>query len=128
MIETILSHVDPTTIAGKLLLLAIVAGLTSVVQRVAVRIVRGTLEAAEVPQASIFVNVLRGLIWSFALLFVLALLAASAVGVRITLAGWRFYPRMTGTASPVLLVPYVLLALLPAALVAIDDLRWRIRS
>ena len=63
-----------------------------------------------------------------ALLVVLALLAASAVGVRLTLAGWRFYPRMEGTASPLVLVPYALLALLPTALVALENLRWEARS
>lgn len=71
MLETILSHIDPTSIIGKLLFLGIVVILTSITQRVVVRVARRTLEAAEVPQASIFINVLRGFLWGFALLFVL---------------------------------------------------------
>ena len=52
------------------------------------------------------------------------LAAASAWGVAHTLAGWRFYPRMTGTTSPWELAPYAALSLLPTAMVLADRLVW----
>jgi energy-coupling factor transport system permease protein len=63
-----------------------------------------------------------------ALLALAALFAASAWGVRQTLAGWQFYPRMHGTASVLVLAPYALLALLPTLAVMLDGLRWRAAS
>lgn len=71
MFETILSQVDLTSFIGKLLLLTIVVVGASLLQRVVERMARDALEVANVPQASIFINILRGLIWSFALLMVL---------------------------------------------------------
>lgn len=53
------------------------------------------------------------------------LFALSAWGVRQTLAGWQFYPRMQGSASAWVLVPYAVLALLPTLAVLVDELRWR---
>lgn len=57
-----------------------------------------------------------------ALLLLILLFALSAFGVSRTLLGWRFYPRMQGTASPALLAPYVLLALLPSLALLADRL------
>ena len=71
MIRELLSHIDPTTLIGKVVLLAIVVTVASVIQRFVVRAARRALEKAEVPSASIFLNILRGLIWAFALLTVL---------------------------------------------------------
>ena len=58
-----------------------------------------------------------------ALAVVLALLASAAWGIWQTLAGWRFYPTMRGTAEPWVLVPYGLLTILPTAMVLIEELR-----
>lgn len=51
--------------------LAVVAVVAALLQRVTVRISRHALEAAKVPSASIFINILRVAVWSLALLVVL---------------------------------------------------------
>lgn len=58
-----------------------------------------------------------------ALVVLAGLLALAAWGVARTVAGWRFYPRMEGTAPEMALVPYALLCLLPTLAVGIDALR-----
>ncbi len=71
MIETLFPDFDPTSLIGKALLLAIVVTVAIVVQKVSIRFSSKALEKAKVPQASILLNIQRGLIWGFALLFVL---------------------------------------------------------
>lgn len=71
MIEEFLSNIDTTSLIGKVVFLVIVAVFASVLQRIVVRISRRALEAAKVPQASILLNILRVIIWSFSLLLVL---------------------------------------------------------
>lgn len=58
-------------IIGKIVYLAVTVGITLLVQRVLVRITRKAFERANVPSASIFINVLRAIIWSLALITVL---------------------------------------------------------
>lgn len=71
LMEQTVSALDGSSFAEKVILLAIVVLVASIVQRLVIRFVRRVLEAAEVPSASIFLNILRAVIWSFALLFVL---------------------------------------------------------
>ena len=71
LIEQTVPALDGSTFVEKVILLAIVAVVAMVVQRMVIRVARRVLEAAEVPSASIFLNILRAVIWSFALLFVL---------------------------------------------------------
>lgn len=63
---------------------------------------------------------------ALALVILASLIALSAWGVVRTLAGWRFYPRMQGTASFWVLLPYVALSLLPTASVIADVVRWEV--
>lgn len=55
----------------KAVIIAVAVIIASVVQRVVVRLTNKIFEAAEIPNASIFVNMLRIIIWSFALLSIL---------------------------------------------------------
>lgn len=55
----------------KAVIVAVAVGAALLVQRVVVRVTKKILEASDVPNASIFVNILRTLIWSFALLSVM---------------------------------------------------------
>lgn len=71
MMETLFSGLEPASYVAKAVLLVIVVVAALVVQRVSVPISRRALEAAKVPQATILLNIQRGLIWGFALLFVL---------------------------------------------------------
>ncbi len=71
MMETLFSGLEPASYVAKAVLLVIVVVVALVVQRVSVPISRRALEAAKVPQATILLNIQRGLIWGFALLFVL---------------------------------------------------------
>lgn len=71
MIENLLASIDPATLTGKAIFLAIVICVAMVVQHIVVRLVRRALEVAEVPSVSLFINIVRGVIWSFALLVVL---------------------------------------------------------
>lgn len=71
MMETLFSGLEPASYVAKVVLLVIVVVAALVVQRVSVPISRRALEAAKVPQATILLNIQRGLIWGFALLFVL---------------------------------------------------------
>lgn len=56
---------------GRVFLVAVAVAVALVLQHILVPLLRRTLEAAEIPSASIFVNLLRVLIWSLALLSVL---------------------------------------------------------
>lgn len=55
----------------KVVIVAVAVGVALLVQRVAVKVTRRAFEAADVPNASIFINILRALIWSLALLSIL---------------------------------------------------------
>lgn len=69
--ETQVLGVTLAEICGKLLLVAIVAAIAGIFQRVLVRVVQRVLERAEVPSASILVNILRVVVWTLALMTVL---------------------------------------------------------
>ncbi|MBR3234701.1 MAG: mechanosensitive ion channel [Atopobiaceae bacterium] len=71
LLQQLLPDIDRASLVGKALLLCVVVLVTMIVQRLSVRFVKRVLERYEVPSASIFINLLRGFIWSFALLFVL---------------------------------------------------------
>ena len=58
-------------LVGKIVFLAVTVAVALLVQRVVVRIARKALDASDVPSASLFINVLRALIWSLALIAVL---------------------------------------------------------
>lgn len=60
-----------TELVGKIVYLAVVVAVALVVQRILVRVARKAFEASDLPSASIFINVLRALIWSLALISVL---------------------------------------------------------
>jgi small-conductance mechanosensitive channel len=63
--------IDTSTLASKLVVLVIVALVTLGVQHVAVKASRKALDVSSIPSASIFINILRAVIWTFALLVVL---------------------------------------------------------
>ncbi len=69
--EDILADIDTSAIVGKVVFLAVVVGVALLVQRIVSHGLRRALDAAGVPKASIFVNVVRAVIWAFALLAVL---------------------------------------------------------
>ncbi|MEE1272933.1 MAG: mechanosensitive ion channel [Olegusella sp.] len=60
-----------TELVGKIVYLAVAVAVALVVQRILVRIARKAFAASDLPSASIFINVLRALIWSLALISVL---------------------------------------------------------
>lgn len=62
---------DPSTLAYKLLFLAVAVAIAYVVQRLLVKLVRRGLDAAGLPKTSIVVNVVRFLVWWLALIAVL---------------------------------------------------------
>ena len=69
--EDILADIDTSALIGKIVFLAIVIGIALLVQRIVVHGLKRALDAAGVPKASIFVNIVRTIIWVFALLAVL---------------------------------------------------------
>ncbi|MCI1645253.1 MAG: mechanosensitive ion channel family protein [Olsenella sp.] len=69
--EDILANIYTSALIGKIVYLAVVVGIALLVQRVIVRGLKRALDAAGVPKASIFVNIVRAVIWAFALLAVL---------------------------------------------------------
>ena len=69
--EDILADIDTSALIGKIVFLAIVIGIALLVQRIVVHGLKRALDAAGVPKASIFVNIVRAIIWVFALLAVL---------------------------------------------------------
>lgn len=71
MLETLVPNLEPASLVAKVVLLVIVTAAALIVQRISVPISRRALEAAKVPQATILLNIQRGFIWGFALLFVL---------------------------------------------------------
>ena len=69
MEQEIINQVD--VLLGKAVIIAVAVALALVVQRIVVRVTKKLLDTSEVPNASIFVNILRALIWSFAALSVM---------------------------------------------------------
>ncbi len=69
MEQEVITQVD--ALFSKAVVIAVAVGVALVVQRVVVRLTKKFLENSDVPNASIFVNILRTLIWSFALLSVM---------------------------------------------------------
>ena len=65
------SFVELDELIMKIVIVGAAALVASIVQRIVVRLTNKVLKAAEVPNASIFVNMLRIIIWSFALLSIL---------------------------------------------------------
>ena len=62
---------DTGGLLDKVIMLVCAAAMAFLVQRVVVRIMRKALDAANLPSASIFINIARSLIWTLALLSVL---------------------------------------------------------
>lgn len=71
MDEVTILGVHITDIIGKLIFLGVVCGIAYVVQRVLSKWLRDGLSKTNVPNASIFVNILRGAVWLVAFLTVL---------------------------------------------------------
>ena len=69
--EDVLANIDASAFVGKVVYLAVVVGIALLIQRVVVHGLKRALDAAGVPKASIFVNIVRTVIWAFALLAVL---------------------------------------------------------
>ena len=71
MDEVTVLGVHITDVIGKLVFLAVVCGVAYVVQRILSRWLRDGLAKTNIPNASIFVNILRGAVWLVAFLTVL---------------------------------------------------------
>ncbi len=69
MEQEIINGLD--TLVSKGVVIAVAFAVALVAQRIVVRVTKKILDSSEVPNASIFVNILRALIWSFALLSVM---------------------------------------------------------
>lgn len=63
-------QIDVWSVLGKALTLVAAAAVALVVQRAVVRLMRRVLDASSLPSASIFINIVRALIWGLALLSV----------------------------------------------------------
>ena len=63
-------QIDLPALLGKALMLAVAVVAALAVQRVVVRVLRKVLDASNLPSASIFINIVRALIWALALLSV----------------------------------------------------------
>lgn len=63
-------QVSVGALVGKAVMLAVAVVAALVVQRVVVRLMRRALDASSLPSASIFINIVRVLIWALALLSV----------------------------------------------------------
>ncbi len=71
MTQTTIMGFSLADLGGRLVFLVVVTLAARAVSKVCTRLARRVLDAAEVPSASILVNILKGLIWSLALLMVL---------------------------------------------------------
>jgi small-conductance mechanosensitive channel len=56
---------------GRVIYLTVAVAITALVDRGVTRVTRRVLDASSIPSASIFVNIIRGVIWAFGLLSVL---------------------------------------------------------
>ncbi len=92
-IETMTANVaaffksDLGVLAGKVILVAVMAVIARAVERVLTRMTREGLEKADVPNASIFVNIVRGTVWIIALLMILQPVFGVAPNALITSLG-----------------------------------------
>lgn len=78
---------DLGVLVGKVILVAVMAVVARCVERVLTRMTREGLEKADVPNASIFVNVVRGTVWIIALLMILQPVFGVAPNALITSLG-----------------------------------------
>lgn len=78
---------DLGVLAGKVILVAVMAVVARCVERVLTRMTREGLEKADVPNASIFVNIVRGTVWIIALLMILQPVFGIAPNALITSLG-----------------------------------------
>ncbi|MGN0076865.1 MAG: mechanosensitive ion channel family protein [Parafannyhessea sp.] len=62
---------DWNDLLGRVVYLAVAVAVTALVDRGVTRVTRRVLDASSIPSASIFVNIIRGVIWAFGLLSVL---------------------------------------------------------
>ena len=62
---------DLTDVWERVLYLAVAVVITALVDRGVARVTRRVLDASSIPSASIFVNIIRGVIWALGLLSVL---------------------------------------------------------
>lgn len=62
---------DLTDVWGRVLYLTVAVVITALVDRGVARVTRRVLDASSIPSASIFVNIIRGVIWALGLLSVL---------------------------------------------------------
>lgn len=62
---------DWSEILQKAIILAVAAAITFLIDRLVTRIMRRVFTAADIPSASIFVNIVRGVIWAFGVLSIL---------------------------------------------------------
>lgn len=69
--DTTIFDVSLSVLLGKAVLVIVVAVVASVADRMLSRIVRAALKKSRVPSTSIIVNIVRGVIWSLALMTVL---------------------------------------------------------
>ncbi|MGI6230383.1 MAG: mechanosensitive ion channel family protein [Tractidigestivibacter sp.] len=69
--EDLLADIDTSALVGKIIFLVVVVLIALLVQRIVVRAMRRALDASGMPKASIFINIVRTIIWLFALLAVL---------------------------------------------------------
>lgn len=71
MTETSIFGASLAEIAGKVILVAVVALIARTIERALARVAGRILEKAKVPSASYLINILRGVIWTLALMTVL---------------------------------------------------------
>lgn len=71
MVEVLGLQVNAGELLGKAATLAVAVVVALVAQRVVVRLMRRVLDATELPSASIFINLVRALLWALALLSVM---------------------------------------------------------
>lgn len=69
-VETLVSQTSDTPVE-KIIFLVVVVGVTALLSHVVVRALKRALDSSRMPNASIFVHIVRALLWFFALLLVL---------------------------------------------------------
>lgn len=78
---------DLGAVVGKVIFVAIVAAIAYFVQKVLTRATRNGLEMSNVPDASIFINIVRGTVWIIALLMILQPVFGIAPNALVTSLG-----------------------------------------
>ena len=69
--QTVIFGLTADDLIGRVVLLAVAVLLAAVVSHLLARLLWRLLDASDVPSASIFINIVRALVWAFALLAVL---------------------------------------------------------